>query len=327
MAETFYNILGVEETAAKDEIKKAYRKLSLQWHPDKNPGNSIAIEKFQKISEAYETLSDENKRQEYDGRNSNPFMRMNSMGGNGEFTNVDELFSALFGGMPGGIPSGMGGMMGGMPGGMGGMMSGMHGMMGGFPPGANIHIFRNGVPVNMIQKPAPIVKNIVVTMDQVLTGTNLPVEIERWIMENGNKVFEKETLYIHIPKGIDDNEILLLKDKGNAINEECKGDIKMFIKVENNTDFRRSGLDLILEKTISLKEALCGFTFELKYINGKTYTIHNNGGNIIVPDYNKVIPNMGLSRESHQGNLVIHFNVVFPETLTKETIEKLKDLL
>jgi len=221
---------------------------------------------------------------------------------------------------------GMPGAMHGM-GGIGGMMSGMHGMMGGFPPGANIHIFRNGVPVNIMQKPAPIVKNIEVTMDQVLTGTNIPVEIERWIMENGNKVFEKETLYIHVPKGIDDNEILLLKDKGNAINDECKGDIKLFVKVDNNTDFRRNGLDLILEKTISLKEALCGFTFELKYINGKTYTIHNNGGNIIVPDYNKIIPNMGLSRESHQGNLVIHFNVVFPETLTKETIEKLRELL
>jgi len=324
MTETFYNILGLEETATKDEIKKAYRKLSLQWHPDKNPGNSIAIEKFQKISEAYETLSDENKRQEYDGRNNNPFMRMNSMGGNGDFSNVDDLLSALFGGIPGAMHGmhGMPGMMGGMHG-----VGGIHGMMGGFPPGANIHIFRNGVPVNMMQKPAPIVKNIEVTMDQVLTGTNIPVEIERWIMENGNKVFEKETLYIHVPKGIDDNEILLLKDKGNAINDECKGDIKLFVKVDNNTDFRRNGLDLILEKTISLKEALCGFTFELKYINGKTYTIHNNGGNIIVPDYNKIIPNMGLSRESHQGNLVIHFNVVFPETLTKETIEKLKEIL
>jgi DnaJ-class molecular chaperone len=322
MAETFYNILGLEETATKDEIKKAYRKLSLQWHPDKNPGNSIAIEKFQKISEAYETLSDENKRHEYDGRNNTPFMRMNSMGGNGDFNNVDELFSALFGGMSGGI----GGMPSGM-GGIGGMMGGMHGMMGGFPPGANIHIFRNGVPVNIIQKPTPIVKNISVTMDQVLTGTNLPVEIERWIVENGNKVFEKETLYVQIPKGIDDCELVVLKDKGNAVSDECRGDVKLFIKIENNTEFRRNGLDLIYEKTISLKEALCGFSFELKYVNGKTYTIHNNGGNIIVPDYNKVIPNMGLSRENHNGNLIIHFNVVFPETISKETIEKLKDIL
>jgi len=319
MTDTFYNILGVEENSTKDEIKKAYRKLSLQWHPDKNPGNVIALEKFQKINEAYETLSDETKRQEYDGRNSHPFMRMNSMGGNGDFSNVDDLLSTLFGGFSG-MPGSMHGMQGSMP----GMM---HGMMGGFPPGANIHIFRNGVPVNMIQKPAPIIKNIFITMDQVLNGTNIPVEIERWIVENGNKVFEKETLYVEIPKGIDDSEILLLKDKGNSVNEECKGDVKLFIKIENNTDFKRNGLDLIYEKTISLKESLCGFSFELKYVNGKTYTIHNNSGNIIIPDYNKIIPNMGLSRENHTGNLIIHFNVIFPETLAKETIDKLKEIL
>jgi DnaJ-class molecular chaperone len=314
MSENFYNILGVPETATKEEIKKAYRKLSLKYHPDKNPGNAEAIGQFQKISEAYETLGDDIKKQQYDGRNNNPFVRMNSMGGNGEFHNVDEIFSALFGN-----PFGPGMMGGGMP--------GFGGMPCGFPPGANIHVFRNGVPVNMMQKPTPIIKNVSVTMEQVLNGANLPVDIERWILESGNKVFEKETLYLQIPKGIDDNEIVILRDKGNVINDECKGDVKLFIKIDNTTDFRRNGLDLIYEKTISLKEALCGFSFELKYINGKVYTIHNNGGNIIVPNYNKIIPNMGLTRESHTGNLIIHFNVVFPETLTKEAIEKLKEIL
>ena len=315
MSETFYSILGVPETATKDEIKKAYRKLSLKYHPDKNPGNVEAIGQFQKISEAYETLGDDAKKQEYDGRNNNPFMRMNSMGGNGEFHNVDEIFSAFFGNPFGpGVMPGFGGM-----GGMGGM--------GGFPPGANIHVFRNGVPVNMMQKPTPIIKNVAVTMEQVLNGANLPIDIERWILENGNKVFEKETLYLQIPKGIDDNEIVILRDKGNVINDECKGDVKIFIKIDNTTEIKRNGLDLIYEKTISLKEALCGFSFELKYINGKTYTIHNNGGNIIVPNYNKIIPSMGLTRESHTGNLIIHFNVVFPETLTKEAIDKLKEIL
>ena len=153
------------------------------------------------------------------------------------------------------------------------------------------------------------------------------MDIERWIIENGIKVFEKETIYVDIPKGIDDNEMIILRDKGNCMNELNKGDIKLFIKVDNNTDFKRNGLDLIYEKTITLKEALCGFNFELKYVNGKTYTIHNNGGNIIIPDYNKIIPNMGLTRETHIGNLVIHFNVVFPETLKKETIDKLREIL
>ena len=310
MSETFYSILGVAETASKDEIKKAYRKLSLQWHPDRNRGSVEANSKFQKISEAYETLSNDAKKEEYDNRNNNPFSRMNSMGGNGDmpFTNVDDFFSNFFGGMP----------MGGMPG-----MPGMPGIFG----GPNIQVFRNGVPVNMMQKPVPIVQTILITMEQVLTGAKVPVDLERWILEGGNKIFEKETLYIEIPKGIDDNEIIILRDKGNVIREDCKGDIKLFIKIDNSTDFKRSGLDLIYEKTISLKEALCGFNFELKYINGKTYTINNNSGNIITPNYNKIIPNMGLTRESYTGILIINFKVAFPESLTIEKIEALKLVL
>jgi DnaJ family protein A protein 2 len=164
-------------------------------------------------------------------------------------------------------------------------------------------------------------------MEQVMNGANIPVEIERWILENGNKVFERETIYVSIPKGIDDNEIIMLRDKGNVINEQNKGDIKLFIKVENTTDFKRNGLDLILEKKVSLKEALCGFMFELKHINGKSYTINNNPGSIVTPAYFKNIPNMGLTRDGHCGNLVITFDVVFPETLDLDKIAKLKEIL
>jgi DnaJ family protein A protein 2 len=164
-------------------------------------------------------------------------------------------------------------------------------------------------------------------MEQVLNGSTIPVEIERWLIENGNKVFEKETLYVNIPKGIDDNEIILLKDQGNKVNEICKGDIKLFVKVENDTVFRRNGLDLILEKSISLKESLCGFSFEMKYINGKVFTINNQNGNIILPEYQKQIQGMGLTRENHVGNLIIHFKVTYPEKLTDLQIEKLREIL
>lgn len=305
MSENFYEILGVLQTATKEEIKKAYRKLSLQWHPDRNPGNAEANSKFQLINEAYETLSDESKREEYDSRGRNPFVRMNSMGGNNEFHNMDEIFSTFFGGLNRGF------------------MNDMHG----FHPGGNIHIFRNGMPVNMPQKPQPIIKNIIVTMEQVLTGANLPVEIERWVIVNGMKVTEKETFYVEIVKGIDENESFFFKDKGDVVNEHCKGDVKLFVSINNNTSFKRNGLDLIYDKTISLKEALCGFSFELKYINGKVYTINNNAGNVIVPGYHKMIPNMGLVRDSYTGNLIITFSVVFPETFSKEVVEKLGEIL
>jgi hypothetical protein len=204
--------------------------------------------------------------------------------------------------------------------------------------GPNVRVFHNGRPVHNgpsqgfgpsfgflpPQKPAPITMNINVPIDKILTGTTIPVDIERWIIENNLKVFEKETIYVTVPKGIDEGEIILLKEKGNIINETNKGDIKIFVKIENNTNFKRSGLDLILEKTITVKEALCGFTFELKYLTGKTYTITNNSGNIISHGYKKLIPNMGLSRDGHTGNLLIIFDVKFPEKLSDEILSALK---
>ncbi len=78
MSESYYKILGVNEKASKDEIKRAYRSLSLKHHPDKNKGDKMSESMFQKISEAYETLGDDQKREEYDMQSKNPFMRMNS---------------------------------------------------------------------------------------------------------------------------------------------------------------------------------------------------------------------------------------------------------
>ena len=160
-----------------------------------------------------------------------------------------------------------------------------------------------------------------------MAGANIPVEIERWIIQDGAKTFEKETIYVEIPSGIDDNEIIILRDKGNVANENSKGDIKIFIKIENNSSFKRQGLDLIFEKKISLKEALCGFSFELKHVNGKTYTINNNKGSIVTPSYFKSIPNMGLIRNGHTGSLVITFIVEFPETLTNDQIGVISNTL
>jgi DnaJ family protein A protein 2 len=323
--ENFYNVLGVPETSTGEDIKKAYRKMSLKYHPDKNNGDPESVKMFQKISEAYEVLSDAQKRNEYDTTRKNPFMRMAQQGGGMHsggmpFDQMDDFLSnIIFGGL-GGMPFGPGGMPGGMPFGPGGMP---------FPPGGpNIRIFRNGVPVNFgHEKPQPITNTLTINMETVLNGGKIPIEIERWILENGNKVHEKQTLYVDIVKGIDNNEIIVLKDQGNVVNEQCKGDVKIYIKIENDSEFQRRGLDLILEKRISLKEALCGFSFDLKYINGKVYTINNHAGNVIPPEYQKVIPNMGLTRDNHTGNLIIIFHVDFPEKMTLENIEILKTLL
>ena len=319
MSSNFYEILGLPEKSSQDEIKKAYRSLSLKYHPDKTQNNPELLDKYQKINEAYETLGDEQKRREYDAMNNNPFFRM-GMGHNQvpvppDFANIDSIFSSIFGQSP-------------FQQGGGGPEIFMHTA----GPGINIpgiRIFRHGSHTfqHGMQKPTPIVKNVVITMEQVLNGANIPIDIERWLIENGNKVFEHETIYLQIPKGIDENEILMLREKGNISETGEKGDIKIFIKIENNTLFKRNGLDLILEKKISLKDALCGLTFEMKYINGKNYTINNNPGSIIVPGYKKIIPKMGLTRDEHQGNLIIVFEIEFPTQLETEKINKLSEIL
>jgi len=319
MSDNFYKVLGVDEKASKEEIKKSYRTLQMKYHPDKNNNSQDAINMTQKLNEAYETLGDDEKREEYDMTRNNPFAK----GGSNMEMPMDDIINMMFGGM-GGFP---GMQMGGFPGMQMRGMPGMH-SMGGLPPGTKIHFFQGGNPMNFqqMQKPTAIIKNINIKISQVLTGANIPLEIERWIMEQGMKVFETETIYVTIPKGIDDGELILLKDKGNVLNETCKGDIKIFVKIENDSMFKRVGLDLVLEKSINLKDALCGFSFEITYINGKSYTLNNNAGNIIPHGFRKIIPNMGLERENHKGNMIIEFNVQFPEKLSESVIASLKKI-
>ena len=291
----YYKILELENNATHEEIKKSYRKLSLKYHPDRNGGTDN--KKFQEINEAYETLGDVAKKQAYDFElNFSSGMGMQGMGMHGMHGMpfpMDSIFEQLFFGRDS-------------------------------DDSPNIRIFHNGMPMQL-DKPTPIIKTVEIEMDMVLTGGNIPVEIERWIFE-GEKVFEKETIYVDIPKGIDDNELLILREKGN-VRGKMAGDIKIFIKVNNSTKFQRNGLDLLYEKTITLKDALCGFSFDLKYINGKKYTINNQKGNIIPPNFKKIISNMGLERNGYVGNLIISFHVQFPDNLSIENIHKIECLL
>ncbi len=292
----YYSILELKSGASPEEIKKSYRRLSLANHPDRNPNDSKATEKFQKISEAYQVLEDPIKKQQYDMGPQNPFVHM-GFNGNPENINPDEIINNLF----------------------------ANGLFGG-----KAHIFHMGhVPrpfTQRIQKPAPIIQKILISLQQAYTGCKLPIEIERWV-EGTKSVRENETLYITIPKGIDDNEIIIIKDKGNILNENIKGDVKIFVTLKNETEFTRSGLDLIYNKNITLKESLCGFNFDMNYIDGRTFKINNNNGIIITPNYKKLIPRMGMKREDHEGNLIIQFSIIFPEKLTKEQIEGIEKII
>jgi DnaJ-class molecular chaperone len=343
-----YDVLGVDKNASQDEIKKAYRKLSLNYHPDRNPTNiDEATKKFQELQSAYEILSDPQKKQQYDNPQSqHPFQSMNMNGGVGGGIPFPFPFPANFvrpGGM--GVDMNMGGN--GQNQGQGqttfrvfhmddqdpsihlNINDFIHSFMNGGQPQS--HSFGFGVKPTQFEKPIPIVKNIEITLEQAYEGMMLPLEIERWVIQDKNntkeKVFEKETLYVQIPEGIDHNEVILAKEKGNKINETNVGDVKLIVSIKPHERFTRKGLDLNYTCKISLKEALCGFTHELHFFNGKVFNIRNNQGSIISQNWVKQIQSLGMKRQGHVGSLFITFEIQFPTSLTQEQMDTLQKIL
>jgi DnaJ-class molecular chaperone len=321
MSPNHYDVLGISREASADEIKRAYRALSLKWHPDRCPPDKKdeAQSKFQEIGAAYETLSDENRRQEY-----NAELDGFRMGGPGRGPEVDisEVFNMMFGG--GGMPFGM--------------PPGMH-FAGGGSGGPQIHVFHgHGMPgmpglspehmFRQLHKPQPIMKQIDLPFEQAYNGCTLCVNIEKWTIKNDVKIHEIEPVYVNIPPGIDNGEMIIIRDCGNTVSQDLKGDIKFMVKIIPSDMFERHGMDLLLKRTITLKESLTGFSFEITHVNGKLLCLDNlKNKTIISPNYRKIIPNLGMMRDGNVGNLIIEFSISFPEKLTEEQIATLSEVL
>jgi DnaJ family protein B protein 4 len=317
---THYEVLGLSRDASQEEIKRAYRSLSLKWHPDRNPSPE-AQSQFQEISTANEILSDERRRQEYNAE-------LDGVHLGGQEVDLNDIINMMFG--QGGMPFGMPGMtevrFGGGPGGPG--IHVFHGQMPGHMPGMP---GMPGMPhpfFRQMQKPPPIIKQIDLTFEQAYTGCTLCVNVDKWVVKNDVKIHETEPTYVSIPPGIDNNEIIIMRDCGNTVSAELKGDIKFIVNVNGSDMYERQGMDLIHKRQISLKEALTGFSFEITHLNGKILCLNNlKNRTIITPNYKKIIPNLGMVRDGNVGNLIIEFSVVFPETLTEDQTNKIAEIL
>ncbi len=318
---TYYDILEVSLEAAQDDIKKSYRRLSLLHHPDRanNKNNpSYDANLFKEINEAYETLGDVDKKALYDQmiRNSNNRTHRDAPQQQSPFATSsandhDQLLRSIF------------------------EMMGMS---------ASVHqgnpFFEHLQRRQQLNKPIPIMKTIQISLEQAFNGASIPVTIDRWIIESAstassaesssssfNKRNEQVVIYVDIFPGIDSGEVIILEDQGN-VNLAVKGDLKLFVEIDSAIPpsvpeygyFTRQGLDLIFRKNISLKDALCGFTMEMKYLSGKVFQIHNAVGNIIHPGYRRVISGMGMRRGEFKGNLIIEFTIDFPTELSREQI-------
>tara|TARA_B100000482_G_C12612027_1_gene299452 strand:+ start:838 stop:1788 length:951 start_codon:yes stop_codon:yes gene_type:complete len=313
--DNYYSILGIETDATADMIKRAYRRLSLELHPDRTKDNQILTEKYKKVNEAYGVLNDKDKKRIYDLQNIQNVKNMRNMRTNNDFKTENFMDMLNRAGINNTRVSNVNSNVFDLNGAMNDMLNNKN------------NIFNSEKFNNMMSKPPPIIKKISITLQEAFTGCKKPIEIERWICANTIKHNEKETLYLSIHSGIDSNEMIFIREKGNILDDFNKGDVKIFINIINNTCFKREGMDLIFNKDISLKDALCGFTFEIDYLDDRIFKIDNHNGNVISSNYKKTIKNLGMTRDKVKGNLIICFNVLFPKKLSKDIIEKLENIL
>ena len=368
-----YETLGVSENASDIEIKKAYRALSLKFHPDRNTDSS-ATKKFQEINAAYGVLSDPEKKKIYDmgldpddvgmpGGGGGPFPFpfpfpfgdgvhfSHHMGGHPNMRSgggppppeIQKIFETFFGGMDMGPP----------PPGFTFVRRQKPPQNPGHGQGPKIRVFHNNVSVNPIElsdssesdtddvppipkstpkktveKPPTIEQTIELTLEQVFQGGPLPIVLARVNHETNTQ--ENQHITIPIPKGIADGESILLPGAGNRGKHNMVGDVKLNVKVLPHAVFQRNGMDLVCRLQISLKEALCGFSREIKHISGKMLRMNNqgqivNGERLVVqPGSIREFQNYGLSKGNQIGKLFVQFDVSLPEKVTQEQIALLE---
>lgn len=292
----YYKTLGVEKKASQEEIKKAYRKLAVKYHPDKNQGNKSAEEKFKEISEAYEVLGDPVKRKKYDEMDSSWF-QFSGSGKDGESI-FDFDWKDIFG--QGGDYGG-GGSSGG-----GGFSDFFRQFFGGEQerPGSGQVKGRN------MEAELPI------SLQDACLGAEKLVEVN------------KEKFKIRIKPGIADNQVLKIKGKGEkGASSQLSGDLLIKIKIQKDLVFERKGNDLYLDVPVDLYTAILGGKAEIPNLRGGKIQISIPKGT----ENGKVLRLKDLGMPSYdnpelKGYLYIKILVTLPKNLSAEEIKLFEQL-
>jgi len=261
MSEDYYKILGIEKTASAEEIKKAYRKLALKWHPDKNPNNKAAEDKFKKISEAYAVLSDIQKRKDYDMYGSADQFRQ-------RYTQED-----IFRGFDlNDILRGFGfGDLGGK-----GTKTFRTSRGGGYTFTQNdsfSDIFEGERQrfSRMPQKGQDFEYNLSITLEESVLGAEKKLSLQ--------KEDSIEEISFKIPPGINSGKKLRLTGKGSpGVDGGTPGDLYLFINILPHPIFARDGHDLYIEKAISFTQAILGTSIDVPTLDGATKRIKISPG-------------------------------------------------
>ncbi|KAK0469589.1 DnaJ-domain-containing protein [Desarmillaria tabescens] len=382
MGVDYYKLLGVDRNADENEIKKAYKKMALKWHPDRNGGSEEASKKFKQISEAFEVLSDKNKRAIYDqfgeeglkgggsqgagpgGFNfsgfpgaqsfsftSGPGGGFSSSSGGSGFAPSDpnKIFEQIFGG--GGGIFNLGGMsgrsstggMGGMPGGMGGMpgMGGTRRRTRGFDEDDDMtgsFNFSSGMP-NMPRTqarsstssaPSEITRPLRVSLKELYSGTVKHLKVGRRLL-NGST--EEKVYDIQIHPGWKSGTKVRFARAGNEQPNGEPQDLVFVVEEKPDEVFSREGNDLVRRVPISLLDALTGEGGKkvVELLDGRKLQVSVPGG-IVKPGQETTLPGEGMpirkdGSVKSKGDLIVKWDVQFPDRLTPTQQEGLKRVL
>lgn len=343
-----YEVLGVPRTASDQEIKKSYRRLAKEFHPDKNPD---AGDKFKEISFAHEVLSDPQKRQTYDHYGLKGIQEGDCGGG------AENLFAGLFrnSGIFGDM-DGFGGFGGGF--GFGGGMGGgrrrpQRGKDNIYPFKVSLEDMYNGNTVNL-----RISKNVICTgckgiggpenafitcrgcagqgfkvaycqlapgMTQQIqaqcnscegAGKSMNEKLKCTVCKGKKVTYQTKVLEVNVDKGMRDSQRILFRGESEQMPGTQPGDLVIVLQQKPHKTFERSGDDLYMTKTIGLAEALCGMNIIVKHLDGRELSISNPPGRIIKPGDVKGVTAEGMpiyKNPFEKGNLYVKFDIAFPE--------------
>ena len=192
------------------------------------------------------------------------------------------------------------------------------------------NFFQSNPFFNQFIKPPVITSVVNITLEEAYRGCKKSVQYERTEIRNDRRTTVHEELQLDIPEGIDHEEMIVLENRGNTLNGVA-GDVRIVVHVTNNTEFTRQGMNMIYNKSLTLKEALCGFSFDIRLIHGTTITVQNTinrpSHKIIRPGFRQTCNGHGMKKQGKQGDLLIEFDVLFPESLTVEQKEALANVL
>ena len=347
----YYEVLGVDKNASDAEIKKAYRKLAIKYHPDRNPDNKEAEEKFKEAAEAYDVLHDPQKRQQYDQFG---FDGPQGGFGGGAGMNMDDIFS-MFGDIFGGH-SGFGGF-GGFGGGGGRpqyrgndlrltvrltLQEIAEGVTKKFKVKKDItceHCHGTGAKDGAQPETCPqcngsgvVYKTVRTMLGMMQTQTTCPnchgegtVIKDKCPYCNGEGVTKgEEVIEINIPAGVSEGMVLNVPGKGNAGKHNgVNGDIQVLIKEEPNDTFIRNGQDLYYTLLLDLPTAILGGEVDIPTISGNKISLKIDPGT--QPGKQVRLRGKGLPAVQGYGrgtgDIIVNISVYIPKTLTKEEKE------